>query len=296
MPKFEKKNEDIVTVGFFFSPSKAELAMLKDLDIYNLDIVASLKSGSVSRIIKRRKYFHIILSTPVRIGECVEKETFGIFIFPRKVIIVGNTPLDIRVKKWKSLGDTIIEILNWNLKRIKEFVEDLDKDYDELEEEISEIKRDIEIAIDLWDMRDDAATLLRIIKENMLVIQGLSKLEFLKEKEAILENMVYELKYYLEDTQSLIEDLKSAFDAYVSLISYDMGEKVENLTYITIALAIPQIIAGFYGMNLILPFQRNPMAFLFIALFSLLLSFSVYLLLRFRRNLSIFIRKRRKKE
>ena len=44
-------------------------------------------------------------------------------------------------------------------------------------------------------------------------------------------------------------------DAYGSVISNNANDSMKRLTVITILLAIPTMIAGFWGMNMPVPFQ-----------------------------------------
>ena len=45
-------------------------------------------------------------------------------------------------------------------------------------------------------------------------------------------------------------------DAYGSVISNNANETMKKLTIITVLLAIPTMIAGFWGMNMPVPFEK----------------------------------------
>jgi len=51
-------------------------------------------------------------------------------------------------------------------------------------------------------------------------------------------------------------------DAFASIISNNMNTVMKFLTSITIVVSMPTIIASFYGMNVTLPLQNNPFAFM----------------------------------
>lgn len=53
--------------------------------------------------------------------------------------------------------------------------------------------------------------------------------------------------------------LSGTMDAYASVISNNLNIVMKVLTVITIVMAIPNIIFGFYGMNVSLPFEDVPM-------------------------------------
>jgi magnesium transporter len=50
-------------------------------------------------------------------------------------------------------------------------------------------------------------------------------------------------------------------DAFSSVISNNLNVEMRFLTSITIILALPTMVASFYGMNIPLPFQKYPHAF-----------------------------------
>jgi magnesium transporter len=76
--------------------------------------------------------------------------------------------------------------------------------------------------------------------------------------------------------------LGSMSDAFGTVISNNLNKVVKFLTGITIILMLPTLIAGLYGMNVSLPFEKHPYAF-WIILF--LCSFSgIFLWLFFSRK------------
>ena len=69
--------------------------------------------------------------------------------------------------------------------------------------------------------------------------------------------------------------LSNTMDAFASIISNNLNIVMKFLTIVTISLAIPAIVTSFYGMNIILPFQGEPLAFIWIILLSIILMFAV---------------------
>ena len=52
-------------------------------------------------------------------------------------------------------------------------------------------------------------------------------------------------------------------DAFASVISNNLNVVMKYLTAITIILMLPALVASFYGMNVSLPLEKSPYAFLF---------------------------------
>jgi magnesium transporter len=51
-------------------------------------------------------------------------------------------------------------------------------------------------------------------------------------------------------------------DAFASIISNNLNVVMKALAALTIILNVPVIVASFYGMNVHLPGENNPLAFL----------------------------------
>ena len=61
-------------------------------------------------------------------------------------------------------------------------------------------------------------------------------------------------------------------DAFASVIANNLNVVMKLLTLITIILMLPTLIASIYGMNVELPWQHSPHAFLIPMLLSIILS------------------------
>ena len=65
----------------------------------------------------------------------------------------------------------------------------------------------------------------------------------------------------LEDLKEVIESLH---DTHVSLTSHRTNEVIRTLTIIAIILLPMSVLSGLYGMNVNLPLDGSPYAFLFV--------------------------------
>jgi magnesium transporter len=63
-------------------------------------------------------------------------------------------------------------------------------------------------------------------------------------------------------------------DAFASIISNNLNVVMKVLASITINLSLPTMIASFYGINVDLPFQHEPFAFLLTLAISFAISIS----------------------
>jgi magnesium transporter len=73
-------------------------------------------------------------------------------------------------------------------------------------------------------------------------------------------------------------------DAFASIISNNLNIVMKFLTSVTIVMALPTMVASFYGMNVAVPMQHSPYAFVFTIALSIILTLVGVVLLR-RKNM-----------
>ena len=77
--------------------------------------------------------------------------------------------------------------------------------------------------------------------------------------------------------------LGNMMGAFGSIISNNLGHVVNRLTAVTIALMLPTLVAGVYGMNVDLPFQHHKHAFTIVVVISVLVTISFVIYFRRKR-------------
>jgi len=88
----------------------------------------------------------------------------------------------------------------------------------------------------------------------------------------IFEEVVIENKQAIEMANIYTSILSGMMDAFASIISNNLNVIIKLLTTVTIILMIPTLVASIYGMNVELPFQHSPYAFLIAIAFSIIAS------------------------
>ena len=87
-----------------------------------------------------------------------------------------------------------------------------------------------------------------------------------------LEDALVEYQQALETATVHANILNGTLDTFASLINNNLNNVMKYLTAATIMLAAPTLIASLYGMNVKLPMQSHPSAFLLVMCASVLLS------------------------
>ena len=121
------------------------------------------------------------------------------------------------------------------------------------------------------------------LKSNELVMEKTMRGKIIKlydEDEDILEDAIIENKQAIEMSQIYSNILNGTMDAYASIISNNLNSVMKFLTSITIVIAVPTLIASYWGMNVPVPLQENPHGFLWIVGASVLLGILAYIWLK----------------
>ena len=105
------------------------------------------------------------------------------------------------------------------------------------------------------------------LKANEITLEKLLKVEVMQkysEDKDVLEDVIIENKQAIEMTEIYSNILASTMDFFASVISNNLNIVMKVLASVTILMAIPTIMSGIYGMNVDLPFQHEPYAFLLV--------------------------------
>jgi len=94
----------------------------------------------------------------------------------------------------------------------------------------------------------------------------------------LLEDMIISIKQSADICSVSEKSIRTLRESYQAIFTNRLNKTIRLLTSFTIILTIPTIIASIYGMNIGLPFQENPLAFLFI-LASIFLISSVFFII-----------------
>lgn len=113
------------------------------------------------------------------------------------------------------------------------------------------------------------------LKANKIVLERMLRLNLIKmyeEDKELLEDVIIENQQAIEMAETYTSILNGMMEAFASVISNNLNIVMKFLTSFTIILALPTMVASFYGMNVGLPFQDKPYAFILVMLIALFLS------------------------
>jgi len=129
--------------------------------------------------------------------------------------------------------------------------------------------------IKLLDIEKSLVFFITSLKSNEIMMDRLFRTNIIaidEDSKELLEDVIIETRQAIEMANIYSSIESGMMDAFASVISNNLNVVMKFLTSVTIILMLPTLVASVYGMNVPLPFQRSPHAFLIVVGFSFLLS------------------------
>ncbi len=147
---------------------------------------------------------------------------------------------------------------------------------------------------ELFEIERSLVYFITALKDNNVVTEKLLRLRknrnlqelitINEDDEELLEDSIIENKQAIEMVEMHSNILGGMMDAFASIISNNLNIVMKFLTSITIILAIPTMIASFWGMNVDVPFKNHPGGFIYVVIIAFVISFLSFWGL-FKKNL-----------
>ncbi len=178
----------------------------------------------------------------------------------------------------------MLQILYRSSTRYLQYLRSIDRTSQRIEHELHGSLKNKEL-IQLLKLQKSLVYFSTSLRSNEAVLEKLIRLEHLRSNEVdheLFEDVVIENKQAVEMANIYSNILSGTMDAFASVISNNLNIVMKVLTSVTIVMAIPTMVASFFGMNVPQPLG-GPNAFSGIVALSLLLcALTVVLLWRKR--------------
>ena len=151
----------------------------------------------------------------------------------------------------------ILNFMYGNAKRFLYCLKQIDRKAHRVQAELGRTLKNEEI-LQLLELENSLVYFSTSLNSNYKVHEKLSKVEAVATREDyqdLFDDMVIESSQAIEMCKIYKDILSVSMDAYGSVISNNANDTMKKLTVITILLAIPTMIAGFWGMNVPVPWQ-----------------------------------------
>ena len=235
----------------------------------------------------------IIIRTPKKVGELVYMTApMGILLTKDYVITISYHQNDLLSEFKRKKVDTldkyhfVLNLLLSSAKLYLRYLREIDKKSYMLEEDLMVAIRN-ESLFKLIGLEKGLVYFMTSLRSTEVMLKKLQKLRVLTREEddrELLEDVIIEYAEALELVHIHSNIIGNTMETFASVISNNQNKVMKFLTSITIILMIPTLIASIYGMNISLPIQFHPNAFLITMVVSVLFSF-IGVVLFWRRDL-----------
>ncbi|MCI2105161.1 MAG: magnesium transporter CorA family protein [Intestinimonas sp.] len=245
-------------------PTEDELTTVSKTLGVDLDFLrAALDEEETSRIDTENGQTLIIIDAPsVEQGEAVVYSTIplGIIVSEKQIITVclkENSVIRdfqdglVRNAETQKKTSFILYMLLWVAKRYLQYLKQIDKIYNYMERQLYKSQRNKEL-IQLLDLEKSLVYFNTSLKANEVTLEKILRgriVTLYEEDHDLLEDVLIEVRQAIEMANIYSSIISGMMDAFASVISNNLNVIMKVLTSLTILLTLPNIIFGFYGMN-----------------------------------------------
>ena len=167
----------------------------------------------------------------------------------------------------------VLRILLATATKYLAYLREITKAVDILEDQLQQSTRNKEV-LELLKYQKSLTHFSTALKSNELMMERLHRSRIFQtypDDEDLLEDVLTENQQAIEMNSITSNIFSSMMDAFASIISNNLNGVMKFLASITILLSLPSLLASFFGMNVHLPFENTPQAFLLIILICVLI-------------------------
>ncbi len=276
-------------------PTEQELKIIAaaaDMPIAYVDTI--LYKNERSRIDIRENYIFCVINTPTKISDTVVNSTaIGILITKDTFIIISPKMVNCTkyLQSMQTFDTKIDNLLSLKYEIARSFVESIKSIIDKfqlLEQDLIATTNNEDV-IKIMDLQKSLTFLTTSIYSNDLVIARILKLKDKEVKnnfadfaiidEELIDDVYTENKQAIEMVDTYSKIISNMMETINSMITNNQNKFLKLLANLTILLMIPTIIASFWGMNVTVPLQEDPRAFVIIIISSVAISLLILIIM-----------------
>ncbi len=274
-----KKSKDIWAIkGFHLMIAPKEDELLKIQNAYKIPerfLTDPLDPEERARIEVDEGALLVIIRVPVKIRHLEYRAVpLGIIFKSNELFIISPHPSQVSgvIESWADYITSIdfksfvLRVFSRTVIAFLQTLREVNERVDRYEKELHKSMRNQEL-FSLLAMEKSLVHLTTSLKSNEILLEKIVKTKLFlwgsEEKEA-LEDIIIDNRQAMEMAKTYTDILVGTMDAFASIISNNLNIVMKTLTSLTVVLMLPTLVASFYGMNVHLPLQNNPMAFFYL--------------------------------
>ena len=285
---------DRIEVGAWINPvrpSADELNAVEAITEAPQDFIRSaLDPEESSRIEIEDNHILVLINVPINHDSHVyEYDTIplGIIITPDYIVTICQEYNDViqnfsetRFRYFSTFKRTrlLFQILYRSAMLFLKDLRQMTRRSDQIEQDLRKSMKNEEL-FQLLDLQKGLTYYSMSLRSNKVVVERLLRLcsnpqvshiiKFREEDEELLDDVRVEYDQAIEMAQIQTDVLAGMMDAFASVISNNLNIVMKFLASITIVMAIPTMVASFFGMNVPVPGEGDPMGFVIVSIVAL---------------------------
>jgi magnesium transporter len=253
-----------------------------DIDYINY----SLDQDEIARMERDEDYTFILLRIPIYQPESdipYNTVPLGIMILGNKIITVSRYDSDIfkvltngkyRLLKTGKRYRLALYIFLETSSRYLNLLREINRATEIVEDKLQKSTRNREL-LELLKYQKSLTYFATALRSNEVMMERVQKTQmfnYYEEDQDLLEDVLTENQQAIQMTSITTEILSGMMDAFASIISNNMNSVMKLLTALTIVVSMPTVVSSFFGMNVAIPFENSPLAYVGILGFTVILT------------------------
>ena len=261
-----------------------ELSLLKKL----------MDTHETARVEQREDTVLIVLKVPIKKYNGYRTVPLGIIVAPNHIVTICNEgnqvfkqPLEDSSLNPLEKTNFTIQIFYYVATLYLSHLEEVQNDLQNQEKSLYHATNNTALK-GLMKIEKSLVYFMQSLSSNEMVLERIASgnvLPLYKGDERLLEDAMIENRQAIAMANLYQELLSSLTDSYGTIISNNLNQIMKFLAGVTIVISIPTMVSSFIGMNVPLgKLGEDPMAFLYLCIFSLIISLIVTFYLK-RKNM-----------
>ena len=286
--KITREDNSTANIFVYNNPTDAEKKIL--VDEYKLDehtLNSSLDADELARLESEPDHLAMIFKMPKNYTAkeplVFRVNSMGAFLFKDKIIVVLNDDINLfhgkHFSKVFTLNDVLLRLIFTAIVHFVDHLKVINMISDEIERKISTATEN-KYLLNQFTLGKSLVYYQNAINSNGALIDKLklssSKINLTTEEQELLDDILIENNQCYKQAEIYSNILASLIDAKASIISNNLNVLMKTLNIITIMIMVPTFVVSAFSMNVEIPLQRHPLAFIIImslALISVLVFF-----------------------
>ena len=256
------------------APSQTELAQVAEATQISVDILrAALDEEERSRTELDDNCLLTVINIPVRQGEYYDTLPLGIILSEDYIVTVFLTDNEVLQgftnRTWRFFNTSkrtrfMFQMMYRTATLFLKNLQHITRMTDALERNLRQSMQNDDL-FEMLEMQKSMTYFTYSLRSNGVVLDKVMRLrsnthlqnliKMYEEDEDLLEDVIIENRQALEMVEVQNNITSSMMDTFASIISNNVNRVMKFLTTMTILLAIPTMVASFWGMNVEVPFQ-----------------------------------------